>query len=121
MSSPRQEGSGASGDVVARLAAPAASRLAPQAARQRGPPLPPLRLTGLDAAAAGSADGSRSSRIPKSVRIPGAALVSPPPAEPPAGGAASCPVSPQVLQRLQSISSKLEAALADQALEVDSV
>ncbi|PRW33992.1 hypothetical protein C2E21_7318 [Chlorella sorokiniana] len=114
--------SGGAGEITARRDSLTGGQVG-EAVQRQGPPLPQLRLGGVgQPAAAGDAPGS--ARGPPASRIPGVSLVSPlPPAaakpEAAAGAgraAASGRVSPQVLLRLQSISSKLEAALADQAL-----
>lgn len=121
--------SGSAGEITARRDSLTGGAVGEAVVQQLEPPLPQLRLGGVDQlAAGGSAPGS--ARGPPSSRIPGVSLVSPLPAaaaKPAAAGAVPGPggaarsgrVSPQVLLRLQSISSKLEAALADQALDVD--
>ncbi|KAL4446721.1 hypothetical protein ABPG77_007965 [Micractinium sp. CCAP 211/92] len=115
---------------VSTPTAAAASCTSQQHAQKHGRPLPPLQLAGL--ASEGGAEGAaggRGMRRPGSSRIPGASLLSPPPlsaatpgrAATVAGGACESggSLSPEVLVRLHSIQSKLEAALADQALEVE--
>ncbi len=121
--------SGGAGEITARRDSLTGGSLG-EAAQRRGPVLPQLRLGGIGQQAA-AADGPHgSARGPPASRIPGVSLVSPQPpaaAKPQAAAATAAAagaggavpsgrVSPQVLLRLQSISSKLEAALADQAL-----
>lgn len=119
--------SGGAGEITARRDSLTGGAVG-EAAQRRAPPLPPLRLAGVGQPADAGSAAPGSARGPPSSRIPGVSLVSPLPAaggKPAAAGAAagagrtaapSGRVSPQVLLRLHSISSKLEAALADQAL-----
>lgn len=103
-----------------------------QAPRRQAPPLPPLRLPALDSADGGTAGSSSS-------RIPGMSLLSPQPvlgaaaagskSEPQGAGgglaaalvaaAGQGPLSPEVVARLQTISSKLEAAIQSQEVELE--
>lgn len=84
----------------------------------RGPLLPKLQLGGSEEPAGGRPSSAGG---PPSSRIPGVCLVSPP-APPAECGDSPCHrLSPQVLARLHSISNKLEAALADAALDVEAV
>lgn len=118
----QEAGRSGSREAAAQQGAPPAAAAAP---------LPRLQLASLAPAEATAGGASGGVRRPLSSRIPWASQL-PPPLVPAASPRAcqetdapcvastdACSLSPEVLRRLHGIQSKLEAALADQALEVE--